>query len=130
MKKAVLTLFVVALVAFSCEKDNELEKSTLGSNPYENPVLPYVTVERSTTLRTDSSIVVFDLKIHLDRIPADLDMRFVQQGIIDPFGDTVVTAKVNGIFLNKKIDGPSNYQIGLFDTEKRRISALSEYTHL
>ena len=130
MKKAVLTLFVVALVAFSCEKDNELENSTLGSNPYENPVLPYVTVERSTTLRTDSSIVVFDLKIHLDRIPADLDMRFVQQGIIDPFVDTVVTAKVNGIFLNKKIDGPSNYQIGLFDTEKRRISALSEYTHL
>ena len=130
MKKAVLTLFVVALVAFSCEKDNELENSTLGSNPYENPVLPYVTVERSTTLRTDSSIVVFDLKIHLDRIPADLDMRFVQQGIIDPFGDTVVTAKVNGIFLNKKIDGPNNYQIGLFDTEKRRISALSEYAHL
>jgi hypothetical protein len=129
MKKVILILSVVALIVSSCEKENELEDSTLGYNPYENPVLPFVTVEQSTTLRTDSTIAIFDLIVHLDRIPDNIDMRFVQQGIIDPFGDTVVTAKVKGIYLNKKKREPTTYKIGLFDVENKRISALAEYTH-
>ena len=115
------------MVAYSCKKDNELEDSTLGFNPYENPVNPFVTVVQSTVVSSD--ILILDLQIHRDRIPDNVDMRFVQQGIIDPFGDTLVTAKERNIFVKKNEMGPSTYQLGLYDTKNKRISALSEFTY-
>jgi hypothetical protein len=126
MKKVALFL-IIGLVVFSCKKDNELDDSALGFNPYENPVNPYVTVVQSTVV--NSNILILDLQIHRDRIPDNVDMRFVQQGIIDPFGDTLVTAKERNIFVRKNETGPSAYQIGLYDTENNRISTLFEYTY-
>ena len=122
-----IALFIVALIVFSCKKENELEDSTLGFNPYENPVLPFVTVGQSRAVSAD--IVSLDLIIHFDRIPDNVDTRTIQQGIIDPRGDTIVTAKEKNIFVYKNINGPSTYRIGLFDTEQKRISALTEYIH-
>lgn len=115
--------FLLMFSLFSCQKDNELEGTSLGINPFETPLLPYVTVTR--TISVNATLVLMDVMVHKDRFPDTI--KYTHIGIIDPYGDTLITQKEKNIFINKRPSEPSVYFVGLYQEVPERFENLSRF---
>lgn len=123
MKQLLYITFTIGLLV-ACAAD-KLDDVELKINEFENPPLPFITVDRATPI--NSTILRIDLTVHEDRFPSSIIDPYI--GIIGSAGDTVVTEKRSNIFIRKLVSGTSNYRIGLFEKETRKISSTIDFSY-
>ena len=122
--KILIPFLTIPLVLFSCSQDN-LDGKELQVNQYENISEGFVTVKSYNSI--DNSIGRMSVEVHPNRFPAGIE--FTEISIIDPFGDTVRTKKMDNIFVKRNPTGSSIYLLGLHNSNKpKKSSAHFAYT--
>lgn len=121
--KQLFYAFIFSCLFVTCTID-KLDDVELKVNEFENPALPFVTVDQAVAI--NNSILMIDVTVHQDRFPSSIDDSLI--AIITPLGGTVITEKRRNIFIGKLESGISKYEIGLFERETEQISATSTFT--
>lgn len=125
MKNISLILFIVGLCFISCEKENLLETSELGTNPYENPNPPYITIDRYDTPIRCSQIRM-NIKVHQELLPPG--MTYNKHRIEGPNGNSYIATRSSSLFVEVNCGVENDIYISLVNESLEKESPRLKFT--